>query len=166
MKRIGLLSDTHSYLDPAIEQHFAACDEIWHCGDFGDERVITTLRSWKPLSGVYGNIDGASIRMQFPEVLHFEVAGLRVLMIHIGGYPGRYTALAKDMIAKYQPGLFISGHSHILKIMPDNKNGLLHMNPGAACKHGWHKVSTLIRFSIEEGRMFDCEVIELGPRAK
>ena len=161
MKRIGLLSDTHSYLDPAIVTHFEGCDEVWHCGDFGDERVVSQLQAFRPLRGVWGNIDGAAVRHQFPEMLSFEIEGLRVLMLHIGGYPGRYTAQAKAGIQQHQPGLFISGHSHILKIMPDEKHQLLHMNPGAAGRHGWHKVRTLIRFSISSGRLHACEVIEL-----
>jgi putative phosphoesterase len=165
MKRIGLISDTHGYLDEAVFRHFESCDEVWHAGDFGSREVIEKLSKFKPLRGVYGNIDGHDIRIEFPEVLRFVVEQVEVLMIHIGGYPGRYTALTKKEMAKAgSPKLFISGHSHILKVMYDQQIGCLHMNPGAAGKHGWHKVRTLIRFGIDGAEMRQCEVIELGPR--
>ncbi len=162
MTRIGLISDTHSYLDEAVFQHFESCDEIWHGGDFGDISVIEKLSSFKPLKGVYGNIDGNEIRTQFPEQLVFNCEEVKVMMRHIGGYPPRYNPGTKKELNIHLPQLFISGHSHILKVMYDDKLQCLHMNPGAAGKHGWHKVSTLIRFVIDGKDMKDCEVIELG----
>lgn len=164
MKRIGLLSDTHHYVDDAIFKHFDKCDEIWHAGDFGTAAVAEELQKFKPLKGVYGNIDGYDIRSQFAEVLPFSCEEVKVLMIHIGGYPGKYTPLARTNIISFQPKLFISGHSHILKIMYDDKFKCLHINPGAAGKHGWHKVRTLVRFAIDGENIKDCEVIELGKR--
>ena len=164
MKRIGLISDTHNYLDDAVFKHFEKCDEIWHCGDFGTAALAEQLENCKPLKGVFGNIDGQDIRSRFPEVLKFACEDVKVLMIHIGGYPGRYTALAKAEITAYQPQLFISGHSHILRIMYDEKYKCLYMNPGAAGKQGWHKVRTLVRFVIDGANIRDCEVIELGKR--
>ncbi|MBX2905627.1 MAG: metallophosphoesterase family protein [Taibaiella sp.] len=165
MTRIGLISDTHDFLDDAVFRHFEQCDEIWHAGDFGTSAIADKLKAVKPLRGVYGNIDGNDIRAEYPEKLVFECEGVRVLMIHIGGYPGRYSATAKQAIAAYKPQLFISGHSHILKVMYDDKYQCLHMNPGAAGRHGWHKVRTLIRFVIDGIEMKHCEVIELGPRS-
>lgn len=163
MTRIGLISDTHGYLDPAVFTHFEKCDEIWHAGDFGPD-VAGQLAAFKPLKGVYGNIDGQDIRLQYPEKLRWQCEGVDVMMIHIGGYPGRYTpALRPELIAN-PPKLFITGHSHILKVIYDNKLQCLHMNPGAAGKSGWHKVRTLIRFVVDGANMRDCEVIELGKR--
>lgn len=164
MKRIGLLSDTHSHLDEAIFKHFAQCDEIWHGGDFGFTDLIEKLQAFKPLKGVYGNIDNPKIRNQFPEVLSFTCEEVKVLMIHIGGYPGRYSALAKKEISLHKPKLFISGHSHILKIMYDKQNDCLHINPGAAGFQGWHQVRTLVRFTIDGDNIKDCEIIELGKK--
>ncbi len=163
MTRIGLLSDTHHYLDEAILEHFAGCDEVWHVGDFG-EGVIEKLQSFKPLKGVYGNIDDARIRTDFPEQLVFMCEGVKVMMRHIGGYPPKYNTETKKEILLHKPQLFLSGHSHILKIMYDDKMNCLHMNPGAAGKQGWHKVRTVIRFTIDRKEMKDAEVIELGPR--
>lgn len=164
MKRIGLISDSHNFLDEAVFKHFDKCDEIWHGGDFGSAEVADALEQFKPLRGVYGNIDGADIRRKFPEVLQFTCEEVKVLMIHIGGYPGRYSPLAKKEMALYHPKIFIAGHSHILKIMYDEKFRCLHMNPGAAGKQGWHKVRTLVRFTIDGADIKDCEVIELGKR--
>lgn len=165
MTRIGLISDTHGYLDDAVFKHFDQCDEIWHAGDFGPAAdVADKLAVFRPLRGVYGNIDGYDIRSTYPERLRFTCGGVDVLMLHIGGYPGRYTAATKAEMAIKTPKLFISGHSHILKVMHDDKLKCLHMNPGAAGKHGWHKVRTLIRFTIDGDNMRNCEVIELGPR--
>jgi putative phosphoesterase len=164
LKRIGLISDTHHYLDEAVFKHFDKCDEIWHGGDFGSAEVAEALKKFKPLRGVYGNIDGKDIRNQFPEVLKFTCEDVKVLMIHIGGYPGKYTPLSKTEMVSYHPKIFISGHSHILKIMYDQGFECLHMNPGAAGKQVWHKVRTLIRFVIDEADIKDCEVIELGKR--
>ena len=166
MVRIGLLSDTHGYTDPRLTDLFKDCDEIWHGGDFGDEKVSSDLSSIKKLRGVYGNIDGREIRMIHPLHLVFEIEKMKVYMTHIGGYPGNYFPEAKKMIEQERPGLFICGHSHILKVMPDKKYNLLHMNPGAAGKHGFHKMRTLIRFSIDNGKIIQPEVIELGLRGQ
>src|SRR5690606_39074284 len=148
--KIGLLSDTHGYLDDAIFQHFADCDEIWHAGDFGNVAVADALAAVKPLRGVYGNIDGRDIRTRYPEHLRFRCEEVDVWMTHIGGYPGRYSPQVKEEIHRDPPTLFICGHSHILKVMYDQKLQTLHLNPGAAGKQGWHKVRTLLRFSIHE----------------
>lgn len=165
MIKIGLLSDTHAFLDDAVFKHFDACDEIWHAGDFGSSDVIEKLESFKPLRGVYGNIDDAQIRHQFPQHLRFECEQLDVWMTHIGGYPGRYSPLVRKNIQQNPPKLFIAGHSHILKVQFDPKLQLLHLNPGAAGKQGWHQVRTLMRFDIQEGRVENLEVIELGVRS-
>lgn len=164
MTRIGLLSDTHSYLDDSIFRHFEQCDEIWHAGDFGDISVADTLAAFRPLRGVYGNIDGQDIRKIYPEHLRFECEQVAVWMTHIGGYPGRYSTQVKMEIQSHPPKLFICGHSHILKVMYDQKLQCLHLNPGAAGKQGWHKVRTLLRFSIDENRIENLEVVELADR--
>ncbi len=164
MKRIGLISDTHSFLDEAVFEHFKNCDEIWHAGDFGDGVAQGLTSRLTLLRGVYGNIDGQDIRTEFPEQLVFMCEEVKVMMRHIGGYPPRYNAETKKELLIHQPQLFISGHSHILKIMFDDKLQCLHMNPGAAGKQGWHKVRTLIRFKIDGKEMKDCEVIELGSK--
>jgi putative phosphoesterase len=164
MTRIGLVSDTHDYLDDAIIEHFSNCDEIWHAGDFGTMALAEKLRAAKPLRGVYGNIDDAAIRAEFPEQLVFFCEEVKVMMRHIGGYPPRYNPETKKELLIHQPKLFISGHSHILKIMFDEQLKCLHMNPGAAGKHGWHKMRTVIRFVIDGAAIKDCEVIELGKR--
>lgn len=164
MKKIGLLSDTHGYLDEAIFTHFEKCDEIWHAGDFGNVELANKLSDFKPLRGVYGNIDGQDIRQLYPETLRFSIEGLDVFMIHIGGYPDRYSPVVKDLMLHNPPSLFISGHSHILKVIYDKKFKCLHLNPGAAGKQGWHKVRTLQRFDIEEGKIQNLEVIELAAR--
>jgi len=166
MTRIGLLSDTHHYLDEAVFRHFENCDEIWHAGDFGTIDIANRLRAVKPLKGVYGNIDGYDIRSEFPEQLLFQCEEVKVLMKHIGGYPGRYAPGVKDAIIKQQPLLFISGHSHILKIMYDDKLNCLHINPGAAGIQGWHKVKTLVRFVIDGQQIKNCEVVELGGKGR
>ena len=160
MVRIGLLSDTHSHLPDAVFKHFAEVDEIWHAGDLGDLTLCKQLEAFKPLRAVYGNIDGADIRIRYPENLFFTVEGVPVFMTHIGGYPPRYNTRTKPLLDIHQPHLFICGHSHILKVMPDPSRNLLHINPGACGKQGWHKVSTLIRFSIEGARLQHLEVIE------
>ncbi|MBW7890078.1 MAG: metallophosphoesterase family protein [Chitinophagaceae bacterium] len=164
MKQIGILSDTHGYLDENIFKHFAKCDEIWHGGDFGSEDVAEKLASFKPLRGVYGNIDGAGIRSRFPEKLHIAIEELDVFMQHIGGYPRKYAPGVRQEILKSGSKLFISGHSHILKIMYDDQLDCLHINPGAAGKQGWHKVQTLVRLVIDGDKLRNCEVIELGKR--
>ena len=164
MTRIGLISDTHGFLDEAVFKHFEQCNEIWHAGDFGPD-VTQKLESFKPLKGVYGNIDDASIRHQFPEQLVFTCEGVKVMMRHIGGSPPKYNPETRKELALHQPQLFISGHSHILKVIYDEKISCLHMNPGAAGRQGWHKIRTLIRFVIDGSDMRDCEVIELGGRS-
>ena len=164
MTRIGLISDTHNYLDESIFEHFKHCDEVWHAGDFGSEDLAKRIKEQKSLRGVYGNIDGQDIRTEFPEQLVFMCEGVKVMMRHIGGYPPKYNPETKKEILLHQPKLFISGHSHILKIMYDDKLNCLHMNPGAAGKYGWHYVRTIIRFVIDGTEMRDAEVIELGPR--
>ncbi|MGB4846118.1 MAG: metallophosphoesterase family protein [Ferruginibacter sp.] len=163
MTRIGLISDTHHYLDENIFEHFKDCDEVWHVGDFGDG-IVERLKSFKPLKGVYGNIDDKAIRSEFPEQLIFMCEDVKVMMRHIGGYPPKYNPETKKEILMHKPQLFISGHSHILKIMYDDKLNCLHMNPGAAGKQGWHKIRTIIRFVIDGKEMKDAEVIELGVR--
>lgn len=168
MTKVGLLSDTHGYLDPAVFDYLKDCQEVWHAGDMGNiglmNALLEGLGSNVILRGVSGNIDGMDIRAVYPEELAFDCEQLRVLIRHIGGYPGKYSLGVKQSIQKYGAGLFISGHSHILKIMYDDKLGCLHMNPGAAGKQGWHKVRTLLRFVIDGKEMLDCEVIELHPR--
>ena len=164
LKRIGLISDTHNYLDNAVFKHFEQCDEIWHAGDFGTAEIADKFRTFKPLRGVYGNIDGNDIRSEFPEKLRFKCEEVNVFMIHIGGYPGRYAPAIRTELFANPPQLFISGHSHILKVIYDDKIKCLHMNPGAAGNYGWHKVRTLIRFVIDGKDMKQCEVIELGPK--
>jgi|SRR6186713_2626343 len=164
MLRIGLISDTHGFLDPAVFNHFSLCDEIWHAGDFGPAEVATQLAAFKPLRGVYGNIDGQDIRGTYKEQLRWKAEGVEVYMTHIGGYPPRYNPKVKKELTAAPPKLFICGHSHILKIMYDDQLQCLHMNPGAAGNHGWHKIRTLIRFTIDGQNMKDCEVIELGKR--
>ena len=164
MTRIGLISDTHNYLDDAVFQHFEKCDEIWHAGDFGTAAIADKLKAFKPLRGVYGNIDGHDIRSEFPEKLRFVCEDVNVFMMHIGGYPGHYSPAARTELQSNPPQLFISGHSHILKVIYDDKLKGLHMNPGAAGKHGWHKVRTIIRFLIDRKEMKQCEVIQLGNR--
>ena len=166
MTRIGLLSDTHSYFDERIAHHLRDCDEIWHAGDFGDARVVDELRALAPsFRGVYGNIDGTDVRRTQPLVQNFEIEGLRVLITHIGGYPGHYAPAARPLLAASRPGLFVTGHSHILRVMPDKQLGLLHLNPGAAGRHGFHKVRTRLRFGIDAGKVVDMQAVELGPRA-
>lgn len=164
MKKIGLISDTHGYLDDRVFELFSACDEIWHAGDVGDESIFNSLSSFRKFRGVFGNIDGKEVRALLPMNQIFSIEGLKVFITHIGGYPGNYFPEAKKIIETDRPGLFICGHSHILKVMPDKNLNLLHMNPGAAGKHGFHKMRTLLRFSIENGKVHDLEAIELGLR--
>ncbi len=167
MTRIGLISDTHGYLDQQVFKYFEECNEIWHAGDFGNISIAEQIkeRTQKPLKGVYGNIDGNDIRSVYPDELHFTVEEVRVFMIHIGGHPSKYAPGIKKEIIEHQSGLFICGHSHILKIIYDEKVNCLHINPGAAGNQGWHKVRTIVRFSIDKDKMKDCEVIELGSRS-
>lgn len=164
MTRIGLVSDTHGFLDDAILGHFKNCNELWHAGDFGPE-VAEKLKAFETVKGVYGNIDDQKIRAEFPEQLVFRCEEVKVMIRHIGGYPPKYNPETKKELLIHKPQLFISGHSHILKIMYDDKLHCLHMNPGAAGKHGWHKIRTVIRFTIDGKEIKDCEVIELGNRS-
>ena len=164
--RIGLISDTHSYLDPKIEKYFKECDEIWHAGDVGSIDVIKQLTKIKPVRGVYGNIDGQDIRQLFPKDAKFTCEEVKVWITHIGGYPNRYSQDVRDKIKQSPPNLFISGHSHILKVMFDKKLNLLHINPGSAGKSGFHKVKTIVRFTINKKEIQDLEVIELGPKTE
>lgn len=164
MKKIGLISDTHSHLEEKVFDHFADCDEIWHAGDIGTLELADRLAAFKPFKAVYGNIDGSPIRQVYPLDLRFDCEGIDVWMTHIGGYPGRYNQRVREMMKTDPPDLFICGHSHILKVMPDKKYKLLHINPGAAGVHGFHQVKTIIRFAIDEGQIKNLEVIEMGRR--
>ena len=164
MTRIGLISDTHNYLDEAVFRHFEACDEIWHGGDFGTVEIADRLKAAKPLKGVYGNIDGRDVRSIYPLKLSWTCEEVNVYMTHIGGYPGRYAPGVKQELVSSGARLFICGHSHILKVMYDDKIGCLHMNPGAAGKQGWHQVRTVLRFTIDGADIKDLEVIELGKK--
>jgi putative phosphoesterase len=161
MLHIGILSDTHGFVHPRILEFFASADEIWHAGDMGDIQISEQLRALKPLRGVYGNIDGHEIRIEFPEVQVFQAEQVRVLMTHIGGYPGRYDHRARMLIELEKPKLFVCGHSHILKVIYDPKYELLHINPGAAGKYGIHKSITAIRLIIEGENMRDLEVLDI-----
>lgn len=162
MKRIGLLSDTHSWWDDRYLTHFNDCDEIWHAGDIGSMRIIEQLEAHRPVRAVCGNIDGPEVRFRFSEVARFSIERCNVIMKHIGGYPGHYDASIRNAIYKERPQLFISGHSHILKVMYDKLIGCLHINPGAAGKQGWQQVRTLVKFTIDNGNFKDVEVIELA----
>ena len=166
MTRIGLISDTHGYLDKKVFEYFKNCDEIWHAGDFGNVEVAKSLAdlSGLTLKGVYGNIDGQDVRTQYPEKLTWQCEEVKVYMTHIGGHPGRYAPGIKTELIKNEAKLFICGHSHILKVIYDDKINCLHMNPGAAGNQGWHTVRTIIRFSIDGKEIKNCEVIELGKR--
>jgi putative phosphoesterase len=164
--RIGLMSDTHGFLDEAIFTYFANCDEVWHAGDFGPVEILDRLKQFKPVRGVYGNIDGAEIRKELPCDLEWQCDEVRVYMTHIGGYPGHYEGKVKGELQRRRPGLFIAGHSHILKVMRDQELGLVHMNPGACGHTGWHKMRTLLRFQIEGDRIHDVKAIELGTRGR
>ena len=161
MKKIGILSDTHAYLDPRLFNFFADVDEIWHAGDIGSEDVLNELEKFKPTRAVFGNMDGAAVRYRLKEIERFVCEGVDVLLTHIGGYPGKYEPCIKWQIYSDPPKLFICGHSHILKIMNDPELNLLHVNPGAAGKTGCHTVQTAVRFALDEGTIKDMEVIEL-----
>ena len=161
MTRIGLLSDTHGYLHPRVFEFFKHCDEVWHAGDIGNIETADRLTEFKPFRAVYGNIDGGKLRVVCKENAFFGIERVKVLMMHIGGYPGRYSPKAKTLISRYHPDLFVSGHSHILKVMPDNKNNLLHINPGAAGNSGFHKFITMVRFTIDGKTIDNLEVLEI-----
>ncbi len=166
MKRIGLLSDTHGWLDPRLQDHFAACDEIWHAGDIGTLAVSDELRRWKPLRAVHGNIDGGALRQDFPADLRFSLEGVRVWITHIGGRPPRYDPAVRKGLQKDPPALFICGHSHLCLVQFDAALKMLFMNPGATGRQGWHKMRTALRFTLDAGKIKDLEVIELGLRGR
>ncbi|MDK2909768.1 MAG: uncharacterized protein PWR20_1335 [Bacteroidales bacterium] len=160
MIRIGLISDTHGIILPFVKKALEDTDEIWHAGDIGGLNVLDELRELKPLRAVFGNIDDYKVRRECPEYLFFEIENLKVLMMHIGGYPGKYSPEARKLIKELKPGLFISGHSHILKVIPDPANHLLHLNPGACGKQGMHTRYTLLRFTLDSGKVTQMEVVE------
>jgi len=162
--KIGLLSDTHGYLDPALFKYFDVCDEIWHAGDIGNAELADKLADFRPLRAVYGNIDGGELRKMYSEDLDFTCEGARVFMSHIGGKPPNYNKRIRPILAQIKPDIFICGHSHILRVMYDKENKLLYLNPGALGRQGFHKVKTALRFDILEGKARNMEVIELGTR--
>lgn len=166
MTKIGIISDTHSHLEESVFRYFEDCDEIWHAGDVGDVSVIEKLENFKPLKVVYGNIDGNEIRIRSKENWAFTIEGFKVLMTHIAGKPPTYNPRVRALIKEHDPDILICGHSHILKAMKDNKNNLLFINPGAAGQHGFHRVKTLIRFSLDKRKIENMEVIELGKRSR
>lgn len=165
MKKILLLSDTHGYIDERILDYASQADEVWHAGDIGNLKITDELQKFAKLRAVYGNIDNTIIRKEFPLNNRFELEGIDVWITHIGGYPGKYSPAIKEEINSNPPKLFICGHSHILKVMPDKKLNLIHMNPGACGVYGFHQVRTMIRFEIHSGKIENPEVIELGKRA-
>ena len=166
MKKILLLSDTHGHVDERMMAYAETADEIWHAGDIGDLKVTDTLASIKPLRAVFGNIDGAAARIQFPENNDFSLEGVRFFITHIGGPAGKYTQRVRSLLEQRQPDVFICGHSHILKVMQVNGRSLLHINPGAAGVQGFHQMRTMLRFEVEAGKLQNMEVIELGKRGK
>ncbi|MDG5492612.1 metallophosphoesterase [Psychroserpens sp. SPM9] len=164
MTKILLLSDTHSYIDDAILKYVKQADEVWHAGDIGDLQVTDKIKALKPLRAVYGNIDDAKARTEFPENNRFMCEDIDVWITHIGGYPPKYNSRTRDVIKANPPRIFISGHSHILKVMPDKRYNLIHMNPGAVGKHGFHKIRTMLRFTIDGNKIENLEVIEFPKR--
>jgi putative phosphoesterase len=164
MQRIALLSDTHNYLDPKIFKYLESCDQIWHAGDIGTISITDELAKIKPVIAVHGNIDGQDVRKVHPKDQLFHCEDVSVFMTHIGGYPNRYNPYSLNIIKQQKPNLFICGHSHILKVMWDKQHNLLHINPGAAGIHGFHKVKTLVRFTIDKSDIKDLEIIEMGDR--
>ncbi len=163
--KIGLISDTHGHLDDRVFTHFKDCDEIWHAGDIGTLDVLEELENFKPTKAVFGNIDGANIRAATSEDLWFECEGQKIWITHIGGYPPKYNKRTNSILKTKKPDILICGHSHILKVMQDPKNNLLHINPGAAGVQGFHKIKTLIRFEVNGKKLSNLQVIELGARA-
>jgi putative phosphoesterase len=162
--KIGLLSDTHGFLDPKVFEYFKECDEVWHAGDIGDG-VAEELEKFKRFKAVFGNIDTKEIQIKYPEDLRFEVEGVTVWITHIAGTPPNYKPRVKKLLRESSPNLFICGHSHILKIARDPQfNNMIFINPGAAGNHGFHHMKTLVRFDIEKGELKNLEVIELGKR--
>jgi len=162
MTKIGLLSDTHSYIDDKILEFFKEVDEIWHVGDIGDIEVLNRLKAIKPVRAVYGNIDGQELRYELQEILIFKIEKVKVLMIHIGGYPKKYAKGIKQILREEKPQLFITGHSHILKVMYDKELDVLYINPGAAGKSGFHRVRTAMRFVIDNDKIKDLEILEMS----
>lgn len=162
MKKIGLLSDTHGYWDDRYLKYFEPCDEIWHAGDIGSAELALRLAAFRPLRAVYGNIDGAELRRLYPQTLRFTIEGAEVVMKHIGGYPGHYDPSIRGSLLTRPPRLFVSGHSHILKVQYDRTLQMIHINPGAAGVQGWHTKRTLVRFVVDNGQFGDLEVIELA----
>jgi hypothetical protein len=165
MRKIGLLSDTHGYLDPNVFDHFADCDEVWHAGDIGNGNLVGQLAGFKPLRAVYGNIDGEPLKWELPETVRMTVEGLDIFMIHIAGAFGRYTPELRTWAAEKKPDILICGHSHICKIARDEKFGWIYLNPGACGRHGFHQIRTIARMTLDAGRIAGLEVIELGKRA-
>jgi putative phosphoesterase len=165
LKKILLISDTHSFFDPKLQKYIDEADEIWHAGDIGSVDICERIEKVKPLRAVFGNIDDREIRAGYPENLIFTCENVKVFITHIGGYPGKYPSKIKQLISEYQPKLFICGHSHILKVMYDKENNLLHINPGACGIHGFHTVKTAVKFEIEDAEIKNLAVIELGKRA-
>lgn len=166
MKKIGIISDTHGWWDDKYIQYFKECDEIWHAGDIGSDDLAQQLNNIAPLRAVYGNIDGGMLRKQYPEIDKFEVEGIKVIMTHIGGYPGKYAPGIKSLLIHEKPTIFIAGHSHILKVMHDPILHVLYINPGAAGRQGWQTVRTLILLTLDNGKPVDCEVVELSDKRK
>lgn len=166
MRRIALLSDTHSHLDERMAELLVQSDEIWHAGDIGSCSVTDRLMQLKPLRAVCGNIDGADLRVQFPQSLRFNCEEVDVFMTHIGGYPGYYDRNVLKILKDNPPKLYIAGHSHILKVIFDQKYQLLHINPGAAGQQGFHLVRTIVRFTIDGDQIKNLEVVELGKRGE
>lgn len=164
MKQILIISDTHAYLPPALEKYAKDAHEVWHAGDLGSIEIYDRLCSLSAVKAVYGNIDGHQLRRTLPETINFEIEGVKVLMTHIGGYPGRYAKGIPELIEMHKPDIFICGHSHILKVIRDKKYGLLHINPGACGITGFHKMLTAIRATIDDGKIIAMDVIEFGPR--
>jgi hypothetical protein len=164
MKKILLLSDTHSFIDDQILKFVKQADEVWHAGDIGNLEVTDTIKKLKPLRAVFGNIDGNDAKAEFPLDAKFSVENVAVWMTHIGGYPNRYNVRIREEITKNSPKIFISGHSHILKVQFDKKLNLLHLNPGAAGNQGFHNIRTMLRFELEKGEIKNLEIIELATR--
>jgi len=165
MTRIGLLSDTHGFLEKELFSILTRCDEIWHAGDFGNVDVYHELVQMnKPLKGVYGNIDGPELRLHLPLDQIWQVEDVKIFMTHIGGYPGKYPARIKNLLIELKPDIFVCGHSHILKVIYDKKLNLLHLNPGACGREGFHKVRTALKFTIDGDKISDMGIIELGAR--
>lgn len=160
MTRIGILSDTHGYINPSLFTFFEHCDELWHAGDWGNIETVNTLKKFKPLKSVYGNIDGREVRSEFPEINIFTIEDLKVCITHIGGYPGKYDSKFRHILQTQNPDIMVCGHSHILKVMRDVKNNLMHFNPGAAGNKGFHEVCTALRLRVDGKRMFDLEIWE------